>query len=403
MFVKKSYLLFVVCLLFFNCSSNDEINEPNEIVTVKDNGTTVVIDGKELWKLIKTTDGGYIGIAHSGDYEILKFDQNFNITWGKEYGGSENDLAESIIQTSDGGYLIVGWTKSSNGDVSNNYGDNDIWVCKIDANGNLMWEKNYGGSKEDLLRGENLVKQTSDGGFIFIGHTESSNKDVSINHGLYDIWVVKISSIGDIEFEKTFGGSSEDYGKEVLITQGGYFILSTVYSTDGDFNKKDSWLLKINESGSVIWKKALNLPMRGTMNLNFDGSVTIVQAYSFGLYVSVFNNNGNIVSTKEISTFSMSPYKLPAVNKVLQTNDKGFLIIGDLGAGNLQDAFCVKLNNNLEMTFSKKYSGSDFDKSRSIFPVSSDKYMYQFLTYSNPIDDITYSSLGASVIVRLEF
>ncbi|TJY37925.1 hypothetical protein [Pontimicrobium aquaticum] len=401
--MKNSYLLLILFLFLFNCSTKDDTNNPTETPDeVNPNFSTMkVIDGKEFWKLIKTTDGGYIGIVHSGNYEIIKLDSNFNITWDKEYGGSESDYAESIIQTNDGGYLIIGWTTSSDGDVSNNYGDYDIWVIKTDSNGNLIWEKNYGGSKAESLRGEHLIKQTNDGGFVFVGSTESDDNDVSNSYGDHDIWFVKISSTGDIEFEKNFGGSEGDYGREVLITQGGYSLLCKVNSLDGDFNKVDNWIVNLNQLGELNWKLNLNSTNSGAINTLSNGRLVSVSTSLFDYSILTIDGDGNVVNDKTIGLNGVST-KQPFANKVLETEDKGLLIIGDLGNGNNQDAVIFRTNSDLIKIYHKVYNGNYFDKSRSVFSISSDEYIYQFITNSNDIEGVNYSSFGASVIVGLE-
>ena len=113
------------------------------------------------------------------------------MVWQRSLGGSGWDSAESIRQTSDGGYIVAGWTASTDGDVSGNHGGTDAWVVKLDGAGNPVWQRCLGGSWEDDAYS---IQQTSDGGFIVAGGTESTDGDVSGNHGDSDVWVVKLPS-----------------------------------------------------------------------------------------------------------------------------------------------------------------------------------------------------------------
>jgi hypothetical protein len=116
------------------------------------------------------------------------------IEWQRSLGGSDGDRAYSIQQTTDGGYIVAGYSFASysfpnDGDVSGNHGTDDYWIVKLDAGGNLVWQKSLGGSREDFARS---IQQTADGGYIVAGESESNNGDVSGNHGGSDYWIVKL-------------------------------------------------------------------------------------------------------------------------------------------------------------------------------------------------------------------
>ncbi len=153
-------------------------------------------------------DGGFIIAGHSvsndgevsGHHEsffqtydcwIVKLDSNQNIVWQKSLGGSDFDYAYSVGQTSDGGFIVPGSSISLNGDVSGNHGLYDGWIFKLDSAGDLAWQKSLGGSSYDFLYS---VKQTPDSGYLIAGTTRSNDDDVSGNHGWDDYWIVKLSS-----------------------------------------------------------------------------------------------------------------------------------------------------------------------------------------------------------------
>ena len=130
------------------------------------------------------------------------------IEWQKCLGGSSEDQAYSIEQTFDGGFILAGWTASIDGDVVGINGSYDGWVVKLDSLGFIEWQKCLGGSDDDQSY---YIKQTSDSGFIVTGRVSSLDGDVIGNHGADDGWVVKLSSLGVIQWQKCLGGSDNDY------------------------------------------------------------------------------------------------------------------------------------------------------------------------------------------------
>lgn len=133
------------------------------------------------------------------------------IEWQKHLGGSSQDAASAVCQTTDGGYIVTGTTSSYDEDVTGNYGQGDVWVVKLSANGNLQWHRCLGGSGPD---GGSCVQQTVDGGYLIAGSTASNDGDVSGLHGggefIYDFWVVKLDGNGIIQWQKCLGGSGSD-------------------------------------------------------------------------------------------------------------------------------------------------------------------------------------------------
>jgi len=125
------------------------------------------------------------------------------IQWKKCMGGTGDDRVNCIKQTNDGGFIVAGQTNSNNGDVSDNHGGYDYWIVKLSNSGDIEWQKCLGGTNNDYAT---CIQQTNDGGFIVAGYTCSSNGDVSGNHQSYDYWIVKLSNSGDIEWQKCLGG-----------------------------------------------------------------------------------------------------------------------------------------------------------------------------------------------------
>ncbi|MDR2175558.1 MAG: hypothetical protein LBO82_06435, partial [Synergistaceae bacterium] len=171
--------------------------------------------GRELHSMQQTADGGYIAAGRSNgfDYQIVKLDANGNVEWEKTYGGSRDESAQSIQQTADGGYIVAGNSDSSgnpNGNVSGNHGGEDYWIVKLDSGGGLTWRYSFGGSRDDEA---NSIQQTADGGYIVAGYSSSNDGNVTEHHGsisIKDYWIVKLDSLGNLTWQKSLGGSRDD-------------------------------------------------------------------------------------------------------------------------------------------------------------------------------------------------
>ena len=130
------------------------------------------------------------------------FAQTPTIEWQKPLGGSSNDATSWGQQTSDGGYIVAGWSGSNDGNASGNHGGSDYWIVKLNSTSNIIWQKSLGGTNSDEATN---IQQTSDGGYIVTGFSNSNNGDVSGNHGNLDFWVVKLNSTGNIVWQKSYG------------------------------------------------------------------------------------------------------------------------------------------------------------------------------------------------------
>jgi hypothetical protein len=263
------------------------------------------------YSIQQTTDGGYVvaGFSfstdgevsgnHGGtDYWIVKLDASGNLQWQKSLGGSLSDFARSIQQTTDGGYIVAGYSTSTDGDVSSNHGGTDYWVVKLDASGNLQWEKPLGGSFFDYAIS---ILQTSDGAYVVAGSSASFDDDVSGNHGLDDFWVVKLDAGGAIQWQKTLGGSGEDVASSVQQTSdGGYIVAGYSDSNDGDVSGNhgdvDDWIVKLDASGAIQWQKSLGgsfLDYASSVQQTTDGGY-IVAGYSASGDGDVSGHHGGI-------------------------------------------------------------------------------------------------------------
>jgi hypothetical protein len=232
----------------------------------------------ELHWLQQTSDGGHILGGHSlsgisgdkteksrgfGDYWVIKIDASGKKQWDKTFGGSDDDFLNSLQQTSDGGYILGGTSSSPrSGDKSQNTkGLLDYWIVKIDANGNKLWDRTFGGNGDEFFAS---LRQTSDGGYLLGGDSDSgiSGDKTDGNKGITDYWIVKINAHGNKEWDKTFGGNSVDQLASLQQTKDGGYILSGISASrkSGDktqYNRGsyDYWIVKTNALGEKLWDK----------------------------------------------------------------------------------------------------------------------------------------------------
>lgn len=261
----------------------------------------------------QTDDSGYIVAGQSSsnnddvtghhgatyDYWIVKLNSIGTIVWQKSLGGADVDVAYSIQQTTDNGYIVAGNSYSIDGDVSSNIGSSDCWIVKLDFTGSIQWEKSYGGTQPDFAYS---VKQTFDGGYIFGGQSYSIDGDVTSNQGQGDYWVVKLDSTGIIQWQKSYGGTGDEFVYSLQQTSdGGYILGGSSDSINGDILGtyiRDYWLVKIDTMGTIEWQKSLG----GT---NGDWANCIQQTSDNGYIVAGFtySNDGDIIGNNGNSDF----------------------------------------------------------------------------------------------------
>jgi len=329
--------------------------------------------------LIQTSDGGYAIAgaitsfgAGSGDVYVVKLDANGNLQWTKTIGGENEDVGTSLIQTSDGGYAIAGYTYSFGA------GGLDVYVVKLDANGNLQWTKTIGGENSEI--GQSLI-QTSDGGYAIAGYT------YSFGAGLTDVYVVKLDANGNLQWTKTIGGKIWENGHSLIQTSdGGYAIAGDTYSlnaADWDF-----YVVKLDANGNLQWTKTIggeNIDRGYSLIQTSDGGYAIAgTTQSFGagewdVYVVKLDAHGNLQWTKTIG----GP-ESEIGQSLIQTSDGGFAIAGEtysFGAGG-RDVYVIKLDANGNLQWTKTIGGTDWDVGHSLIQTSDGGYAIAGETYS---------------------
>jgi len=399
--IKVLIFKLFILLALWRCSSNDEppLNNQIDIDFIKTFGGS---NNESAKSITKTSDGGYAILGYtqsldgdvinktntSYDYWLLKFDQNHNLQWQKTYGGSGDDRGNEVIQTTDGGYAILGYSQSNDGDVSENFGFSDYWVSKLDASGNILWEKSLGYAGTDTGIS---IKETNDLGFLLTGVLDvtasggnGNSKNTKINHAGGDYWVIKLNMAGDKQWSKYYGGTFTDTPYDVIETEdNGYIIVGSSDSADVDISSSqgtyDFWVIKINSTGTMVWEKSFGgseIDEAFSIIKSSDGNYVIVGdtrsndknvSHNNGasdLWIIKISPSGNLLWEK---TFGGTSFD--AGRSISNTSDNGFLISGssrsmdgDLTTNQGQnDVWVIKIDSNGSLLWQKSLGGSNID------------------------------------------
>jgi hypothetical protein len=314
----------------------------------------------------QTTDGGYIIAGQTYSYGLfvdvwlIKTNKNGNEQWNRTFGGSKNDEAYSVQQTSDGGYIITGYYGKSS---------RDLYLIKTNKSGILQWEKIIGGDQPDV---GHSVQQTKDGGYIIGGIT------CSYGTGNPNMWLVKTDSFGNEQWNRSFGGFLSEKGYSVLQTSdGGYIIIGKLTNAGNGF---DIWLIKTNNTGIKQWEKWYG----GTkwesgfsiQNTSDGGYIIVGQTESYGegkydVWLVKINKNGIIQWDK---TFGSTKDDLG--KSVQQTFDGGYIITGwTESKANDYDLYLIKTDNLGNSQWNRTFGGSKGDWGETVQQTSDGGYI----------------------------
>jgi hypothetical protein len=370
--------------------------------------------GETARSLAATPDGGYIMAGHSTssdvdldgnhggtDYWVVKVNGAGDIEWQKNLGGSYGEYCFTVINTADGGYAVNGAAYSNDGDIDDNhaFGLGDFWVIKFENNGDIEWERCYGGTS---FENGSAIIQTSDGGFAFCGDGGSGDGDM-VDSGIIsspDFWFIKTDANGEIEWQKCFGGASGENPNDLVESDdGGYVIAGQSASWDsgvvtGNHGGYDFWVLKITSTGDVVWQKSLGgsqsdkcqsiaktldggYVLAGSTGSN-DGDVTGFQG-TYDYWVVKLNGDGEMQWQN-----SLGGYNDDKAYSVALTSDGGCVVTGfameDDGdiTGNHggHDVWVVKLSSAGELEWQKSVGGTGYEEGYSIIQLTDGDYVF---------------------------
>jgi len=355
---------------------------------------------ERAYSIQQTTDGGYIvaGMTYSDVIEeygmwVLKLDESGNVVWQKIYGVSDGIGGDtvSIQQTADGGYILAGKLGSY---VT--YG-HDMWVLKLDENGNVVWQKTYGVSDTDEYAMS--IQQTADGGYIVAGSFgfPTSGDGTFLGYLVFgDVWVLKLDESGNVVWQNTYGGSGE-YGEGATsiqqTTDGGYIVAGITVSFGA--GECDMWVLKLDESGNVVWQKAYGgQNTEGAMSVRqtSDGGYIVAGAtlFSFGagvwdMLILKLDRNGNISWSK---TYGGENWEYATA--IQQTTDGGYIVVGGtktFDVNGYDNAWLLKLDSSGNISWEKSYGATgDVDEGSFVRQTTDGGYIVAGGTMSFGVD-----------------
>jgi outer membrane protein assembly factor BamB len=320
-------------------------------------------NNEKAFSIIETIDGGYAIAGYTAsygaggnDFWLVKVNSSGIMQWNKTYGGSGADVAFGIVASSDGGYALAGYTASYGA------GGNDVWLVKVDSNGTLQWSKTYGGNKADSAY---CLVATSDGGYAIAGST------YSYGAGDADVWLIKVDSNGNTEWSKTYGGTGEDVAYSlVTVSDGGYALAG--YTRSYGAGSYDFWLVKVSSSGNMEWNKTFGGTAADTaygLTATVDGGFVIAgstASYGAGnndVWLIKVDSAGNALWN---TTYGQSGSDI--AYGIVASTDGGYTATGSTasyGAGS-DDVWLIRVDSSGNALWNRTYGGSGADVARSL-------------------------------------
>ncbi len=334
--------------------TSDTTSEEKWIRTFGDEGYGIGRIGRDDvgTSVQQTSDGGYIITGYTGSYGsgkgdvwLIKTGAKGNILWERTFGGEEDDWGCSVQQTRDGGYIIAGYTESYGS------GKGDVLLIKTDKEGNKVWDKAFGGEGFDYGYS---VQQTKDGGYIIAGYTGSYGS------GNGDVWLIKTDAEGSMLWDRTFGGEKKDEGKSVQQTKDGGYII-TGYTESYGSGSGDVWLIKTDAEGNKIWDRTFGgegyeegnsvqqtrdggYIIAGETSLHDDADILLIKTDAQGnkVWERLFGDKWHYEN-----------------GSCIQTRDGGYIIAGyteSYGSGG-KDVWLIKTDTNGNKMWERTFSG----------------------------------------------
>ncbi|MDB5225879.1 MAG: type sorting protein [Bacteroidota bacterium] len=322
------------------------------------------------------TSANFSRVMGVKDVWIVKLNSAHTIQWQKDIGGSEEEDLYDMWPTYDGGVIlaIASDSDSSGNKTTHSHGIDDYWIVKLDSTGAIQWEKDYGGGASDAIE---AIRQTSDSGFIVLGESNSDSSGDKITHkiGNYDLWILKLNKNGNIEWQKTIGGDKFEFADNIQQTKDGGYIIAGISKSGISGNKtepnigvEDGWLVKLDSFGNIQWQHTVgtdNLDAWTDVQLTNDNGY-IVGGYSWSVTLSSdslsrpdywllkFDNLGNIKWQKTFGGNSVDE-----VTSFFQVSDSEYIVKGISGSGISGDKTVASHGDEDFWMFKLKVTGGD--------------------------------------------
>lgn len=340
------------------------------------------------------------------------------VEWDKTLGGADDERLYALALTPEGGILVGGDSRSgASGDrTESSYGDLDYWIVKVDKEGNKLWDKAYGGTGEDHLTS---IATTGDGGFLLAGYSGSgiSGNKTAPSRGSSDFWIIKIDAMGNILWDRTFGGESWDRLRTVVQTEDGGFLLGGESNSSASGNKTaealgsgDFWIVRTDADGNKLWDKAYG-EVDITDNL---ANIALAPNGDFLLTGQSWIKTGEIVVDGETHIQTTSAFRVIRIDEhgserwgnvymsenennrfvrdVLVTSDDGFLLIGD-ESHRSRDGYVIRMDGQGNVIWDRYYGGDAIDITFSAVK-SPNGYLLGGESYSDISGDKTEAPIG---------
>ena len=359
-----------------------------------------------------------------GDYWIVKTDADGNKIFDKRYGGSGQDICWKVIQN-DAGYLLIGQSDSNiSGDkTENSRGGIDFWLIQVRPSGDYVWDKTYGGNKDDVPF--SAVK-TPDGNYIIAGHSDSdiSGDKSEADRGGLDLWILKVDKNGNKIWDKTFGGDlNDDYPTALIRLQNGHYLVGCGSSSNATGDKtsqqrgvKDMWIVEFDESGNKITDKSFggsdedalfglqqvadgSVFLAGTSKSDIGGDKSAINFGDYDYWLVKTDKNYNKLWDKTYGGKAKDNLTF------IDQNKTGYILIGGNSSSNpggnkkdsikgLTDFWLLYLNENGDIIWDKNYGGAGNDSPKDLIKTSDGNYIICGVSASNKGFDKSEDSRG---------
>ena len=334
----------------------------------------------------QTSDSGYIitGFtlsAGAGGFDIflVRTDFNGDLIWANTYGGTGNEDGNSVCQSSDGGFVITGYSYSIGADSS------DIFLLKVNTTGDTLWSKTYGGIGNEIGL---CVQNTFDGGYVISGITSS------FGAGMEDVYIIKTDSFGDTLWTKAYGGADLDYGYYVEQTIDSGYIISGSSNSFGVGNG-DVYLIRTDLNGDTLWTKSYG-------GINYDAAFCVHQTTDYGFIISGTTQsygsgdpqvhlmkadiNGNVIWTKTFGGGFVDNGRSGQ-----QTSDGGYIVLGTSASfGGGYSSYLIKTDFNGDTLWTKLIGGTWNEEGYSVQQTTDGGYIIGGLTNSFGTNDYNF-------------